>query len=928
MKKIMAIFIISFFCTASTSLVAEQHLITPEEVFTTNMMEIQFENQYDIESDIPWYKQSINFGQQQLFVPGELLVNFHTDVEIKQDSTSQEYVVTGFPGINVLNKKFHVVSIEKVLDDDSIPSLANCYLFHLSNKTDIFNAVTQYEKIPWVEYAEPNYLYYHCMMPNDPLFDQQWALHNTGQTGGTYDADIDAPEAWDIETGDPEVVIAVIDTGVDYTNPDSGNYTQGVTEEPFILESPHPLNLTGYKTSDSFPECDAVSFHISQFDVDSVIGLVIKNRLPNKLIAKKLFNGMLYNGTGSDVWTKYSEYGSSNNIIFQAFGEDYWGFAIDKIKKLVWQPLSEMSSLFVDGYDLYFKNPDPMDDQGHGTHCIGIVAAETNNTQGIAGIAHDCKIMPIKVGGSSAIGTVSLVAVSKGIVYAVLHDADIISMSLGGPKSRIMNLALNYASNKGVVIVASAGNSNINGRTQSYPAGHPDVIAVAATDQNDSKAYFTNFGSWVDVAAPGVDIVSLRAHGTDLYLLDTTAPPGSHFVPPYDPNATAYLASGTSMAGPHVAGVAGLILSKNSNLTASEVRTIIRSSTDPVDSLLPIGTGRINAYTALIKTAPVIAEFDSSIDDQIIKGDVEIRGIAKGADFNGFGIDYAFGIYPSDDQWIPLVHSDTPVEGKLAVLETDTFREGMYTIRLLVNASGFIYKDFAVIKIDNQPNTFYVDDDNTEGPWYGTQENPFTSIQLAMESCGGHDEVRVASGIYKESLTIGKGRPIAIHGENKKDTIIDGSLGGFGLGMTYAKSVTFEGFTITNCTYSIGMMMCKLNKIYNNRIVNNTLSGILMLYSFRNIFYDNDFINNTNHTAGFYNINLWYHPLKLRGNYWDDYEDRYPTARPRILFPWSWNFPYKILNTNSATLFTIYNNSLPILRFISNNDRFPLINPS
>jgi len=922
MKKIIIILIVSCFCTASTPLVAKQNLVPSAEIFATNIVE----NQYDIESTISQYKQSYNLGLQPLFVPGELLVNFQTAIEIKPELTSQGYMVTGFLGIDILNKKFHVISIEKVLDDTSIPSLTNCYLFHLSNKTDIIYAADQYAKNPQVEYAEPNYLYYHCMMPNDTLFGQQWALHNTGQTGGAYDADIDAPEAWDIETGDPNVVIAVIDTGVDYTNPDSGNYTAGITEEPFILESPHPLNSSGYKTSISFPECDTVSLHISKFDVESILGLIIKNPLPNKLIPKKIFNSMLYNGTGTNVWTKYSEYGSSNNIIVQAGGEDRWGFAIDKVKKLIWQPLSEISPLFVDGYDLYFKNPDPMDDQGHGTHCIGIVAAETNNANGIAGIAYDCKIMPIKVGGPSAIGVVSLIAVSRGIVYAAFHGADIISMSLGGPKSRTMSLALNYASNKGVVIIASAGNSNINVKNQAYPAGHPDVLAVAATDHNDSKAYFSNFGSWVDVAAPGVDIVSLRAHGTDLYLLDTNAPPGSHFVPPYDANATAYLANGTSMACPHVAGVAGLILSRNSNLTAAEVRTILRSSTNPVDSNLPIGTGRINAYTALVKTAPVVAEFDSSLDDKIIKGDVEIRGTARGVDFNGYDVDYAFGIYPSDDQWIPLAHSSTPAEGKLAVLETETLREGMHTIRLLINASGFIYKDYLVIIVNNQPNTFYVDDDNTDGPWYGTQEDPFISIQYAIESCGSRDDVNVASGIYKELLSIVK-ESVSVHGENKANTIIDG-FRQTALSMSLAKFVTFEGFTLTNCSIGISMLRCKANKIYNNRFVDNTLCGIAMIYTTGNIFYNNDFINNTNHTFGFYNINLWYHPLKLKGNYWDDYKDRYPDARPRILCPWSWNFPYKIFNTQYADMFMFFNMSLPILRFISNNDRFPLINPS
>jgi parallel beta-helix repeat protein len=251
----------------------------------------------------------------------------------------------------------------------------------------------------------------------------------------------------------------------------------------------------------------------------------------------------------------------------------------------------------------------------------------------------------------------------------------------------------------------------------------------------------------------------------------------------------------------------------------------------------------------------------------------------------------------------------------------------MYTIRLLLNASGSIYKDYIVIIVDYQPNTFYVDDDNVGGPWYGTQEDPFISIQYAIESCGNRDDVSVASGIYKETLNIGKDKSISIHGENKSNTIIDG-FGQIALSMSSARSVTFEGFTLTNCSAGIGMMRCRSNKIYNNRIVDNSLAGIFMIYSSRNIFYDNDFINNTNHTFGFYNINLWYHPLKLRGNYWDIYKELYPNARPRILCPWSWNIPYKIFSTQSLAFITIFNTSLPIFRFMWNNDRFPLINPS
>jgi len=760
MKKIIIIFIVSFFFTQSTQILAKQDVLSKSDIFYSNIIE----NQYDFEFDITQFDQYQTLEQKPIYVPGELIVNFDKTVKINTESNSYEYVTCGYAPIDMLNKKFHVTSIEKVLDDDAIPEMENCYLMHLSNETDIFYAAAQYTKNPKVIYAEPNYLYYHCMIPNDTFFGQQWHLHNTGQTGGTIDADIDAPEAWDIETGDPNVVIAVVDSGVDYTNPDSGNYTEGIIETPYVIESSHPLDLQGFRKSLSFSDCDSVSFHITKFDTDPTPGLLIRNPISSKLAHKTLFWSYYYNGTGNNVWTKYSEYGSSNKISILATGIGRWGFAIDKIKKLTWRPLSEISPLFVDGYDLYFHNTDPMDDQGHGTHCIGIIAAETNNNNGVAGIAHDCKIMPIKVGGPSPIGTVSLVAVSRGINYAVLHKADIISMSIGGPKTRTMNFVLNYAAKKGVILIASAGNENLNKKTQSYPAGHPDVVSVAATDQNDSKAYFSNFGSWVDVAAPGVDIVSLRAHGTDLYILDTSDPPGSHFIPQYDPNATVYLASGTSMAGPCAAGVAALVLSKNSNLSVAEVRTILRSSTDPVNSILPIGTGRINAYTALLKTAPVVAEFDSSIDDQITNKNVEIKGIAKGQDFNSFEVAYAYGIYPSDDQWIQLVHSDNPADGKLATLETDTLREGLYTIRLLVNASDIIYNDYAVITVDNQPNTFYVDDDNTEGPWYGTQEYPFISIQYAIESCGSRDDVKVASGVYKESLSIGNDRPIQVHG--------------------------------------------------------------------------------------------------------------------------------------------------------------------
>jgi parallel beta-helix repeat protein len=923
MKKLISLLLIGCFCVASTPLVAEQPIVFSNKMASSDgITEV-----HDIESDILQYRQVYGSIQKPSYVPGEIVVNFRSAVNLKTNSTLLKYVTTGFSGVDQLNKKFQVTSIEKVLDDMTFLELENCYLLHVSNTTNIETAVAQYERSPEVAYAEPNYLYYHCMMPNDPLFGQQWSLHNNGQTGGTPDADIDAPEAWDLETGDPEVIIAVLDSGIDYTNPDCGNYTAGVTEEPYVLESPHPLNMTVYQTTVDFPNCDAVSFHISQFNVSPILGLLIKSPVVTKLTSKQLFYSIFYNGTGENLWTRFSEYRGTKDITVQASGQNHWGFSIDKVKKILWRPLSEMSPLFADGYDFYYRNRDPMDDNGHGTHCAGIIASATNNAQGVAGIAYNCTIMPLKVCGP-VLGGTTHVYIARALSYAVSHHADIISMSLGGPKSRTMSLALTAATNKGVVLIAAAGNSNINEKTASYPAGHPDVLAVAATDQNDSKAYFSNFGSWVDVAAPGVDIVSLRAFGSDMYVLDHTAEPGSHFVPPFDANATAYRASGTSMACPHAAGIAGLILSKNPTLNPQQLRTILRSSADPVHSPLPIGTGRINADTALTITVPVIAEFDASLDDQIAQGAVEIRGIAQGEGFMDYDVAYAYGIYPSEDQWIPLVHSTTPTEGVLTELDTTPLWEGLYSIRLSVNASGFLYTDLAVIVVDNQHNTFYVDDDNSNGPWYGTEEDPFQLIQYAMECCGSLDEIQVASGIYKESLNIGKEKSIHLHGEDKTTTFLVGlEKNSAGFLLSSARFTIIEGFTVTNFSFGLFLMKSMGNRIYNNRFINNTLSGIVMLYSVGNLFYENEFINNTNHTIGGYNLNLWYHPLKLRGNYWDDYTELYPNAHPRTLFSWSWDTPYKI-----SFLWSFMEWIPPVvsalLRFTWNNDRFPLITPS
>ncbi|HEX3036497.1 MAG TPA: S8 family serine peptidase, partial [Thermodesulfobacteriota bacterium] len=191
-----------------------------------------------------------------------------------------------------------------------------------------------------------------------------------------------------------------------------------------------------------------------------------------------------------------------------------------------------------------------------------------------AGVGYNCVLMNGKVLNDSGSGSWS--GIANGIIWAADNGAKVINMSLGGPSgSSTVQSAINYAWNKGVVIVAAAGNEGIS--SPSYPAYYSNVIAVAATDENDNIASFSNYGTWVDVAAPGVDILSAYIR----------------YNPPY------VFLSGTSMASPHVAGLAGLLASQGRNNI--NIRAAIENTTDNI-GLYPIANGqkgRINAHKAV-----------------------------------------------------------------------------------------------------------------------------------------------------------------------------------------------------------------------------------------------------------------------------------------------------------------------------------------
>jgi thermitase len=227
--------------------------------------------------------------------------------------------------------------------------------------------------------------------------------------------------------------------------------------------------------------------------------------------------------------------------------------------------------------NINFTNSPTVDDvDGHGTHVAGIAAAMTDNGIGVAGLGYRANIMNVKVLGDTGAGSYS--GLVSGIIWAVDNGADIISMSLGGSSySSTLENAVNYAWSNGVVVVAAAG--NYGSTTPFYPAAHANCMAVSATNGWDAKADWSNYGDWVDVAAPGVIIYATLKDNSYGYM------------------------SGTSMAAPHVAGLAALVFTTVSDTNSDgklndEVRSCIEATCDDI-GVTGIGHGRINAARAV-----------------------------------------------------------------------------------------------------------------------------------------------------------------------------------------------------------------------------------------------------------------------------------------------------------------------------------------
>ncbi len=335
------------------------------------------------------------------------------------------------------------------------------------------------------------------------------------------------------------------------------------------------------------------------------------------------------------------------------------------------------------GYDWANNDNDPMDDNGHGTHCAGIAAAVTDNGIGVAGVAQ-VSLMAEKVLGAGGSGYADDVA--DGIVHAADAGADVISMSLGSySSSSLIKDACEYAWNKGCIIVAAAGNDNR--RRRLYPAAYDTVISVAATNRYDGKASYSNYGSSIELSAPGGD-----GSAYEDWILST-----------YLDNWYAW-AYGTSMATPHVSGLAALVWSYESSLTNQELREHLRDTSDDLGGSgwdKYFGYGRINAYRALSELGPVDSPPTCTIvdpeDGQIVGGEYRVE--VDAADDNEVSM---VELAIDSGSWIDIT-SNFDGTHYYYDWDTTTVSDGSHTLdaRANDNAGQATYASQITVTVDN-----------------------------------------------------------------------------------------------------------------------------------------------------------------------------------------------------------------------------------
>jgi len=431
---------------------------------------------------------------------------------------------------------------------------------------------------PSIEYIQKSTTYQMDFVPNDSLLSEQWALEK-----------IQAFDAWDKTQGVDSILLAIIDTGVDYLHPDLKN-------KIFLNAGEIGTDINGDDKQSNGIDDDNNGF------VDDYQGWDFTDRV-----------GFPFDSTGGDY--------------------------------LDW-------------------DNDPIDENGHGTFIGGIAVAEVNNVTGIAGVAPNIKLLILRAFDPSGFGEEDDVAAA--ILYAVQSGAKVINMSFGDNAfSLVLRDVIRFAHAQGVVLVGSSGNSGST--APHYPSGYSEVISVGNSTQDDFVASNSNYGSTLDLVAPGSSIITTARNNNYASI------------------------SGTSAATPHVAAAAALILSIQS-FTNEEVKQIIKSTSDDIEQPgwdLRSGAGRLNLFKAVTVVAPSIIKINHPTQDfATLDNQIDINATLLSSTFESYSLYHGTGYNP--DSWTGLILNGTNQFSNedIYTLDITSFPDSVYTIRVEVTLSN------------------------------------------------------------------------------------------------------------------------------------------------------------------------------------------------------------------------------------------------
>ena len=515
------------------------------------------------------YISSVSFSQTSLFIKYKSNVSF----EVVNQKVQSDKVLKDDETIRTLNVSIKVNHLAKgIIKNDEVLSRIIKVDFENESALQTYKSILSAD--PDVEYTQISNEYKVDFVPNDSLTGEQWALEK-----------IKAFDAWDITAGSDTVLLAIIDTGIDYLHPDLIN---------------------------------KIYINIGETGKDN------HGR-------DKRSNGVDDDGNGFiDDWQGW-DFTDRVGFPFDSTGGDY----------LNW-------------------DNDPIDENNHGTYIAGIAGAEVNNLTGIAGTAPNIKMLNLRAFDPGGYGEEDDVAAA--ILYAVKSGVKVINMSFGDYSfSYVLRDVIRYAYLLDVVLIASAGNSGSN--EPHYPSGYSEVISVGNSTEQDYVAGGSNFGSTLDLVAPGSVIL-------------TTAKDNNYA-----------LISGTSASAPFVSGAASLIRSLG-NFTNEEIKQMLKSSADDIGEAgwdLKSGAGRLNLLKALSAVAPSIIKFNYPKQDfSTLNDTLNINATVLSAYFSKYDLLYGTGLNPTSwNQLLSGIQNQTSGEN-IYTLPLQTLPDTAYTLRLLV----------------------------------------------------------------------------------------------------------------------------------------------------------------------------------------------------------------------------------------------------